>query len=212
MLCCFFSCPCQIFSRSIFPYISNRPRPFFKGFYNLTQALDQCKTNLGNNYFVSPLVKQFLIHYGKPYLNPVEPCSSQTSKTLDLTHDFPHLFPPLQNQDHLLKEELEILRKKYDRFEQDYLVMKKLYEDKIENEIDIKLKNTAFERNKLKIEHTNDFSNFENQHDFGSDIKIEHSPLGQFKELLEPSSLGQFNEPSPAQTVAGKNTSNFVYG
>ena len=41
----------------VLPYISNHPRPFFKGFYNLTQALDQCKTNLGNNYFVSPLVK-----------------------------------------------------------------------------------------------------------------------------------------------------------
>ena len=84
---------------------------FSKDFFNLTQALDQCKTNLGNNYFVSPLVKQFLNHHGKPYLNLVEPCSSQTSKTLDLTHDF----PPLQNQDHLLREELEILKKKYDR-------------------------------------------------------------------------------------------------
>ena len=90
--------------------------------------------------------------------------------------------------------------------------MKKLYEDKIENEIDIKLKITAFERNKFKIEHTNNFSNLENQHDTGSDIKIEPSPLGQFKELLEPSSLGQFNEPSPAQTVAGKDTTNPFMG
>ena len=90
--------------------------------------------------------------------------------------------------------------------------MKKLYEDKIENEIVIKLKNTAFERKKFKIEHTNNFSNLENQHDIGFDIKIEPSPLGQFKELLEPSSLGQFNQPSPAQTVAGKDTTNPFMG
>ena len=100
-------------------YISNHPRPFFKGFYNLTHALEQCKTNLRSNYFVSPLVKQFLNHHGQPYLKPIEPCNSQT-KALDLTHDF----PPLQNQDHLLREELKILRRKYDRSEQDYLVMK----------------------------------------------------------------------------------------
>ena len=100
----------------VLPYISNHPKPFFKGFYNLTQALDQCKTNLGSNYFISQLVKQILNHHGQPYLKPVEPCNSQTT-TLDLTHDFPPLFPPLQNQDHLLREELEILRKKYDRSE-----------------------------------------------------------------------------------------------
>ena len=108
-------------------------------------------------------------------------------------------------------EELEILRKKYDRSEQDYLIIKKLYEDKIENEIDIKLKNTALERKKFKIEHTNNFehinkfSALENQPE---DIKIEPSPLEQFINLLEPSSLGINNEPSPAQTVAGKDTSN----
>ena len=89
--------------------------------------------------------------------------------------------------------------------------MKKLYEDKIENEIDIKLKNTTFERNKFKIEHTNNFSNLENQHDTGFDIKIEPNPLGQFKELLESSTLGQFNEPSLAQTIAGKDNIS-VYG
>ena len=123
----------------------------------------------------------------------------------------PHMHS-FQNQDHLLREELEILRKKYDRSEQDYLAMKKLYEDKIENEIDIKLKNTAFERKKFKIEHTNYFSNLENQHDARPDIKIEPSPLCQFKELLEPSSLGQINEPSPAQTVADKDTSSPFMG
>ena len=158
----------------VLPYISNHPRPFFKGFYNLTHALDQCKINLGNNYFISPLVKQFLNHHGQPYLKPVEPCSSQTT-TPDLTHDFPPLFPPLQNQDHLLREELEILRKKYDRSEQDYLIIKKLYEDKIENEIDIKLKNTALERKKFKIEHTNNFehiNNFSVLENQPEDIKI----------------------------------------
>ena len=56
----------------VLPYISNHPIPFFKGFYNLTQALDQCKTNLGSNYFISPLVKQILNHHGQPYLKPVE--------------------------------------------------------------------------------------------------------------------------------------------
>ena len=86
--------------------------------------------------------------------------------------------------------------------------MKKLYEDKIENEIYIKLKNTSFERKKFKIEHTNNFSNLENEHDARPDIKIELSPLGQFKELLELSSLGKINEPSPTETVAGKDTSN----
>ena len=41
---------------------------------------------------------------------------------------------------------------------------------------------------------------------------MEPSPLGQFKELLEPSLLGQFNEPSLAQTVVGKNTTNPFMG
>ena len=40
----------------VLPNISNHPRPIFKGFYNITQALDQCKTNLGENYFISTLV------------------------------------------------------------------------------------------------------------------------------------------------------------
>ena len=76
----------------------------------------------------------------------------------------------------------------------------------------VKLKSTSFERNKFKIEHTNYFSNLENQHDVGLDIKIEPSPLDQFKELLEPSSLGQINEPSPVQTKADKSTSNPFMG
>ena len=49
---------------------------------------------------------------------------------------------------------------------------------------------SLFERKKFKIEHTNNFSILENQYDSGFDIKIEPSPLGQFKKLLEPSSLG----------------------
>ena len=198
----------------VLPYISNHPRSFFKGFYNLTQALDQCKTNLGSNYFISPLVKQFLNHHGQPYLKPVEPCSSQTTIP-DLTHDFPPLFPPFQNQDHLLREELEILRKKYDRSEQDYLIIKNLYEDKIENEIDIKLKNTALERKKFKIEHTNNFehiNNFSVLENQPENINIEPSPIEQFINSLEPSSLGINNEPSPAQTVAGKDTPNPFMG
>ena len=58
--------------------------------------------------------------------------------------------------------------------------MKKLYEDKIENEIDIKLKNTALERKKFKIEHTNNFvhiNNFSVLENQPEDIKIEPSPL-----------------------------------
>ena len=96
--------------------------------------------------------------------------------------------------------------------------MKKLYEDKIENEIDKKLKNTAFKRKKFKIEHTNNFehmnkfSTLENHHDIGPDNKVEPNPLGQFKDLLEHSSLGQINEPSLAQTVVGKGTPNPFMG
>ena len=76
----------------------------------------------------------------------------------------------------------------------------------------------AFERKKFKIEHINNFehmnkfSTLENHSDIGLDIKVEPSPLGQFKDLLDPSSLGQINEPSSAQTVAGKDTSNLFMG
>ena len=34
----------------------------------------------------------------------------------------------------------------------------------------------------------------------------------EFKDLLDPSSLGQINEPSPAQIVAGKDTPNLFMG
>ena len=124
--------------------------------------------------------------------------SSQTSQTLNLEHDFPLLFPPPQNQDHLLREELEILRKKYDRSKQDYQIMKKLYEDKIDNEIEIKLKNTTSEMKKFKLEHPNNF-------DTKSDLTCHNVKI-------ESSSLGQFDEPSPSQTVAGKDTSNSFMG
>ena len=36
--------------------------------------------------------------------------------------------------------------------------------------------------------------------------------MGQFTELLEPNSLSQFNKPSPAQMVAGKDTTNPFMG
>ena len=66
--------------------------------------------------------------------------------------------------------------------------MKKLYGDKIDNEIEIKLKNAAFERKKYKLEHPN---NFEIGFDLTChNVKIEPSSLGQFKELIESSSLG----------------------
>ena len=58
----------------------------------------------------------------------------------------------------------------------------------------------------------NKFSTLENHPNIRPDIKVEPSPLGQFKDLLEPSSLGQINEPSPAQTVAGKDTQNPFMG
>ena len=58
----------------------------------------------------------------------------------------------------------------------------------------------------------NKFSTLENHPEIGPDIKVEPSPLGQFKDLLEPSSFGQINEPSPAQTVAGKDTPNPFMG
>ena len=75
------------------------------------------------------------------------------------------MLPPLQNQNHLLREELEIVRKKYHRSEQNFKIMKKLYEDNIDNEIEIKLKITVYERKKFKLEHPNNFSILENQQD-----------------------------------------------
>ena len=71
------------------------------------------------------------------------------------------------------------------------------------------MKNAALERKKFKIEHINKFPVLENHPD---DIKIEPSPLEQFKDLLEPSSLGINNEPSPTQTIAGKDTLNLFMG
>ena len=79
-------------------------------------------------------------------------------KTFDKVHDFPPFFPPLLSQDHLLREELEILRIKYDKSEQDYQIMKRLYETKVDNEIELRTKNEALERNKYKLEHSNSFA------------------------------------------------------
>ena len=58
----------------------------------------------------------------------------------------------------------------------------------------------------------NKFATLENHLDMRLDIKVEPNPLGPFKDLLEPISLGQINEPSPAQTVAGKDTPNPFMG
>ena len=74
------------------------------------------------------------------------------------------------------------MRKKYDRSEQDFQIMKKLYEDKIDNETEIKLKNTASERKKFELEHPN---NFDTESDLTChNVKIKPSSLGQFKELI----------------------------
>ena len=95
--------------------------------------------------------------------------------------------------------------------------MKKLYEDKTDNEIEIELKNTTSERKKFKLEHPNNFQSLENQQDTKSNltshnVKVEPSSLGQIKEPIEPSSLGQFNEPSLAQIVVSKDMSNPFMG
>ena len=78
------------------------------------------------------------------------------------------------------------------------------------------MKNTALERKKkFKIEHTNNFEHinkFSALENHPGDIKIEPSPLEPFINLLEPSSLGINNEPSPAKTAANKDTANPFMG
>ena len=64
-----------------------------------------------------------------------------------------------------------------------------IYEDKIHNEIEIKLKNTVSKIKKFKLEHPNNFAFLENQQDTESNltshnVKVEPSSLGQFKELI----------------------------
>ena len=83
--------------------------------------------------------------------------------------------------------------------------MKKLYEDKIDNEIEIKLKNTTSESKKFKLEHPNNFAFLENQQDTESYLTCHNVKV-------QPRSLGQINEPSLAQTVAGKDISNLFMG
>ena len=64
------------------------------------------------------------------------------------------------------------------------------------------MKNAASERKKFELEHPN---NFDTESDLTChNVKIKPSALGQFKELIEPNSLGQCDEPSPTQTVADK--------
>ena len=85
------------------------------------------------------------------------------------------------------------------------MIKKRLYENNIDNEIEFKLKKEALERGKFKIESSNSFAILENCDNIepnltGQDVKI------------EPSSLGQNNEPSPAQTVASKDITNLLMG
>ena len=77
------------------------------------------------------------------------------------------------------------------------------------------MKNTTLEIKKFKIEHINNFEHinkFSALENHPDDIKIEPSPLEQFIDLLEFSSLSINNEHSPAQTVAGKDTPNPFIG
>ena len=60
------------------------------------------------------------------------------------------------------------------------------------------MKNAASERKKFKLEHPNNF-------DTESDLTCHNVKI-------KPSSLGQYDEPSPAQTVAGKDISNLFMG
>ena len=83
--------------------------------------------------------------------------------------------------------------------------MKRLYETKVDNEIDLRYKNEALERNKFKLEHPNSFAILENQQDMELNLTSQHVKT-------EPSSLGQINEPSPTQTVASKDISNPLIG
>ena len=60
------------------------------------------------------------------------------------------------------------------------------------------MKNVASKRNKFKLEHPNNF-------DTESDLTCHNVKI-------EPSSLGQCDEPGPAQTVDGKDISNSFMG
>ena len=53
--------------------------------------------------------------------------------------------------------ELETLKKKYDKSKQDYHIMKRLYETKVDNEIELNSKKAILERKNCKIEHLNSF-------------------------------------------------------
>ena len=83
--------------------------------------------------------------------------------------------------------------------------MKRLYETKVDNEIELRYKNEALEKNKFKLEHPNSFAILENQQDMELNLTSQNVKT-------EPSSLGQINEPSPAQTVASKDISNSLMG
>ena len=83
--------------------------------------------------------------------------------------------------------------------------MKRLYETKVDNEIELRSKNEALERKKFKLEHPNSFAILENQQDMELNLTSQNVKI-------EPSSLGWFNEPSPTQIIASKNISNPLMG
>ena len=83
--------------------------------------------------------------------------------------------------------------------------MKRLYETKVDNEIDLRSKNAELKRKKFKLEYPNGFAILENQQ--GTNLNLTSQNV-----KTEPSSLGQFNEPSPARTIDGKDTSNSLMG
>ena len=83
--------------------------------------------------------------------------------------------------------------------------MKMLYETKIDNEIELNSKKAPLERKKFKIETLNSF-------DLLKDLDNTELNLISQNVKIEPSSLGQNNEPNPAQTVVGKDISNSLMG
>ena len=80
--------------------------------------------------------------------------------------------------------------------------MKRLYETKVDNEIELRSKNEALERKKFKLEHPNSFAILENQQDTKLNLTSQNVKT-------EPSSLGQINEPSLVKTVASKDIKSF---
>ena len=83
--------------------------------------------------------------------------------------------------------------------------MKKLYETKIDDEIELISNKAALEKKKFKIENINSFALLEN---------FDNTKLNLTRQnvKIEPNSLGQNNEPSTTQTVTSKDISNPLMG